>query len=190
PQPGAPETPRAKITVVTTGLPFTSLLWTREDELVAAGHDCTPVVFRGNEAGWSTAYSVDDPKSKAGAGDEETSALSMFKRLDIRGSADKDDSLLKTIHQNPITQIRPYEYAGDRVSSISSSGYVFSLGRHIGVTNWRVALMVVLSFSHSTHRIIIACRSSIKIGPRFGGLIRASKFYDTLIMQTQLSPDM
>lgn len=158
--PGGPDQPpRAILSVVTGDLPFVSLVWTREDELVAGGHDCRPVVFRGSEAGWNVAYSVDDPKAKAGAGEEETSALSMFKRLDIRGSTDKDDSLLKTIHQNPITTLRAYEWSGDRVSKISSSGYVSLISKDDSSANMILESTAVSSFSHF-NRCIVGCNSS------------------------------
>jgi len=33
-------------------LPFVSLLWVGDEEIVAAGHDCQPILFKGNESGW------------------------------------------------------------------------------------------------------------------------------------------
>ena len=48
--PEAPPTPL--ITVRTPLLPFVSLVWINENEIVAAGHDCQPVTFQGSEQGW------------------------------------------------------------------------------------------------------------------------------------------
>ena len=48
--PDAPPVPL--LTVRTPLLPFLSLLWINESEIVAAGHDCQPVVFQGSEQGW------------------------------------------------------------------------------------------------------------------------------------------
>jgi actin related protein 2/3 complex, subunit 1A/1B len=38
--------------VRTPMLPFVSLLWVGDEEIVAAGHDCQPILFKGNENGW------------------------------------------------------------------------------------------------------------------------------------------
>lgn len=103
--PSAPEQPpKAVITVTTNGLPFTSLLWSREDQLIAAGHDCHPVVFEGGEHGWQWARNIDDPKQAQHGEEKETSALNMFRQMDLKGkTATSDDTSLKTIHQNTIT---------------------------------------------------------------------------------------
>lgn len=37
-----------------------TLTWTAEDALVAAGHDCQPVLFSGTSAGWKPIGSLDD----------------------------------------------------------------------------------------------------------------------------------
>jgi actin related protein 2/3 complex, subunit 1A/1B len=49
---GPEEPPLAVISVRTPILPFESLLWINENEIVAAGHDCQPIVFNGSEKGW------------------------------------------------------------------------------------------------------------------------------------------
>ena len=48
--PDAPPVPL--LTVRTPLLPFLSLLWISESEIVAAGHDCQPITFHGSEQGW------------------------------------------------------------------------------------------------------------------------------------------
>lgn len=124
--PAAPDAPpRAVVTVTTQMLPFVALCWTREDQLVAAGHDCHPVVFEGTEEGWRQAYAVDDPnKAKQGEA-QESSALNMFRQMDLKGkSGAGDDASLKTIHQNSIASLRAYEGAEGAVVRFSSSGYV------------------------------------------------------------------
>lgn len=121
---GAEQPPRAIVSVAMGGLPFTSLVWTTEDELVAAGHDCRPIVLRGIETGWSVAYSADDPKAHQRGEEREESALHMFRQLDLKGKDAKDDTQLSTIHQNSITSIRAYETSGGRVTKISTTGYV------------------------------------------------------------------
>jgi actin related protein 2/3 complex subunit 1A/1B len=106
--PSAPDQPpTAVVTVTTQLLPFVGVIWTREDQLVAAGHDCHPVVFCGSVDGWALEYIVDDPdKARRGDGEErESSALNMFRQMDLKGRASggNDDSSLKTIHQNTIS---------------------------------------------------------------------------------------
>ncbi|KZV96178.1 WD40 repeat-like protein [Exidia glandulosa HHB12029] len=59
--PGGP----AVITVRNSTLPYVSLTWTSEDALVAAGHDCQPVLFSGSAEGWKAIGSLDDAKSGA-----------------------------------------------------------------------------------------------------------------------------
>ncbi|KAG0135846.1 WD40-repeat-containing domain protein [Tuber indicum] len=122
--PSAPEQPpHAVLSVTTQMLPFVTLCWTREDQLVAAGHDCHPVVFEGNMGGWRLAYSVDDPRKSAGSGaSQESSALNMFRQMDLKGKSSADDTNLKTIHQNSITILRPYEGRAGNVTKFSSSG--------------------------------------------------------------------
>lgn len=108
--PSAPEQPpRAIVTVTTQLLPFVALLWAAEDRIVAAGHDCHPIVFEGGpDAGWAQAYSVDDPdKARQDDAGPENSALNMFRQMDLKGrsSGTVDDTSLKTIHQNTISYI-------------------------------------------------------------------------------------
>ena len=117
-----------------------SLIWTAEDTLVAAaGHDCQPVVFSGSEGGWQAAGSLDDttaPKSSGGAskfggasgvGRLNSAAFNTFRNADSRGqsspiSGPATDTELMTVHQNTITNIRPYATQGGKVTKVSTSG--------------------------------------------------------------------
>ena len=59
-------------------------------------------------------------KGKSGLGSQrEESALNMFRQLDLKGSA-KDDTLLKSVHQNTITTIRTYDESDGNVKRFSS----------------------------------------------------------------------
>lgn len=49
----------------------------------------------------------------------EESALNMFRQMDLKGKS-KDDTQLKTVHQNTISTVRPYEEAGGNVKKFSS----------------------------------------------------------------------
>lgn len=122
--PSAPDQPpRAIVTVATQMLPFNSLIWTREDQIVAAGHDCHPIVFEGGAGGWAQAYSIDDPNKALGGAAQESSALNMFKQLDLKGrSSGVDGSGLNTLHQNTITKLRVHAGSAGNVTSFSTSG--------------------------------------------------------------------
>lgn len=113
-------------------LPCVTLTWTSEESIVAAGHDCRPLVFSGSEAGWGFVGSLDDAssgggKSPAKAGRLNSSAFNAFRNADTRGHAGGGDVVtdteVLTVHQNTITSVRPFEWGGDgRVSKVSTSG--------------------------------------------------------------------
>ena len=95
-----------------------SLIWNGEAEIIAAGYDCEAFRFRGSVDGWELSSAV-AAKGRAGAGDQrEESALNMFKQMDLKGKV-KDDTQLKTIHQNTVTMIRRYEEEDGIVSKFS-----------------------------------------------------------------------
>lgn len=48
------------VTIKTTTLPYVTLTWTAEDALIAAGHDCQPVLFSGTSSSWKAIGSLDD----------------------------------------------------------------------------------------------------------------------------------
>lgn len=120
--PSAPDQPpRAVVSIATQLLPFKSLLWSSEDEIIAAGYDCEAFRFKGGESGWQLTGTVEN-KGRPGASQQrEESALNMFKQMDLKGKA-KDDTQLKTVHQNTISMIRPFEGAPGSLAKFSSSG--------------------------------------------------------------------
>lgn len=120
--PSAPDQPPAAvISIPTQLLPFASLLWNGEAEIIAAGYDCEAFRFRGDISGWALSGTLEAKSHSADAGDREESALNMFRQMDLMGKA-KNDTQLKTTHQNTINTIRPYETSGDAVTKFSSSG--------------------------------------------------------------------
>ncbi|KJZ78384.1 hypothetical protein HIM_02422 [Hirsutella minnesotensis 3608] len=118
---GPEQPPKAVLTISTQLLPFKSLIWTKESEIIAAGYDCEAIRFQGNESGWQLAGAVESKTGHAADHQREESALNMFRQMDLKGKA-KDDTQLKTVHQNTITTIRPFESPGGNVASFSSSG--------------------------------------------------------------------
>lgn len=96
--PGAP--PAALFVLRLPSLPFVDLTFTSESTLIAAGHDCQPIVFTGSESGWALSHSLDDPASggsrpltptatgsrSGGVGRlGNNEAFNMFKAADSRG---------------------------------------------------------------------------------------------------------
>src|SRR5262249_23745306 len=82
-------------------------------------------------------------------GDRDESALNMFKQLDLKGRV-KDDTKLKTVHQNTITKIRIYESSGTAVSKFSSKSSLcgdqseMMLTRHSERRRWTRSCLVRL----------------------------------------------
>ena len=118
-------------------LPLVSLTWTSEDTIIAAGHDCRPLVFSGSAAGWREAGTLDDvnsvksaePRSGFGGntsvGRLKTGAFATFRDADSLGhsSASSPTTDAKSsIHQNTITNVRAYEQKGSAVTKVSTSG--------------------------------------------------------------------
>ena len=52
----------------------------------------------------------------------EESALNMFRQMDLKGKA-KDDTQLKTVHQNTISTLRSYGESGGTVKNFSSKHF-------------------------------------------------------------------
>lgn len=120
--PSAPDQPpTAMLNISTRLLPFTSLIWSGENEVIGAGHDCEAYRFQGSEAGWGLIGPIEKKAAKESSAYQEESALNKFRQMDLKGSS-KDDTRLQTVHQNTINTIRVYEEAGGAVSKFSTSG--------------------------------------------------------------------
>lgn len=98
---GPGEPPAAHISVRCPSLPYLTLTFASESTIVAAGHDCQPVIFTGSSSGWSFSHSLDDPSNAAskgltptatgsrapaaGPGRLNNEAFNLFKQADTRG---------------------------------------------------------------------------------------------------------
>ena len=61
-----------------------------------------------------------ESKGRPGLGAQrEESALNMFRQMDLKGKT-KDDTQLKTVHQNTIATIRSYDESAGAVKKFSS----------------------------------------------------------------------
>lgn len=60
-----------------------------------------------------------ESKGRPGLGEmREESALNLFRQMDLKGKS-KDDTQLKTVHQNTIATIRTYDEASGAVKKFS-----------------------------------------------------------------------
>jgi actin related protein 2/3 complex subunit 1A/1B len=101
------------------GLPFRSLAFLTENSVVAAGHDCMPVLFT-NQGSWAFAKNVDEEKAPAG-GAAAQSAKSMWQQKVDLGTT-TNETTLGTKHQNAISCIAKLGASGGRVAQFSTSG--------------------------------------------------------------------
>lgn len=83
--------------------------------------DCEPFRFSGSADGWSLVGSLDSSAKGGRSGPRDESALNMFRQMDLRGKS-KDDTQLKTVHQNSISTVRNYSGSPDNVKQITTSG--------------------------------------------------------------------
>ncbi|KAL9112384.1 MAG: hypothetical protein Q9227_003226 [Pyrenula ochraceoflavens] len=118
---GPEQPPKAMINISTQLLPFTTLIWSRDSEIIAAGYDCEAYRFQGGPSGWQIAGTVEQKARPGADAAREESALNMFRQMDLRGKV-QDDTQLKTVHQNTINMVRVYEGSGGSVRKFSTSG--------------------------------------------------------------------
>ncbi|KAK0355241.1 ARP2/3 actin-organizing complex subunit Sop2 [Friedmanniomyces endolithicus] len=123
---GPEQPPQAVISIATQLLPFASLLWSSETELVAAGYDCGVYRLSGDANGWQLTGSLEEKKERPSMPEQrEESALNMFRSMDLKGrsgGAAMDDTKLKTVHQNSINTVRSFQESGGQIRKISTGG--------------------------------------------------------------------
>lgn len=127
--------------VYTNVLPFVTCVWSGENSVVVAGHDCAPYIVSQNNAQWyiklllqlnplilssfrSLAGKIDVGKKKEG-NLAANSAFNKFKQMDSKGQqgGQANETELSTTHQNTITDIRVYASTGpDTINQVSTSG--------------------------------------------------------------------
>lgn len=144
-------------------LPYVALLFINESTLVAAGHDCAPVLFSGGPGGWALSRSLDDTSAGAknltpsatgsspragGPGRLNTEAFNRFRQADSRGATSAPSAggstapgsihtnangELLTVHQNTILDVQAYEWAQD-----GSVAKFFTVGKDGRLCIWAV----------------------------------------------------
>lgn len=91
-------------TITWNKLPFVSLVWTSDKNIVAGGHDCNPTLFS-NNGGWKFVKELDTGSTASSGPAKGPSALSAFKNKVDKGS-ESVETKLSTKHQNAITILK------------------------------------------------------------------------------------
>lgn len=115
------------------GLPFRSLLWINDHEILCGGYSCHPVMFTEASDGWKFSKNLDKPgkttqaASPAGedVGEDEQptfgmSALRKFKELDLKGKVSTNEQ--ESAHDNTIVQLRAFAESNGQVTQVSTCG--------------------------------------------------------------------
>ncbi|TKC43136.1 hypothetical protein EI555_021539 [Monodon monoceros] len=94
-------------TLKTEFLPLLSVLFGSENSVVAAGHDCYPMLFNYDDRGCLTFVSkLDLPKESI---QRNMSAMEHFRNTDKWATTKDRNTALETLYQNSITQVSLYE---------------------------------------------------------------------------------
>uniref|UniRef100_A0A0M3I0Y8 Arp2/3 complex 41 kDa subunit n=1 Tax=Ascaris lumbricoides TaxID=6252 RepID=A0A0M3I0Y8_ASCLU len=92
------------IVLRTAYLPFTSVHWVTENSLIAAGHDCSPMLFTYAGETLKLVTKLDVPSEQKSK--NVNSAMQMFRNIDRNAISEAISVQLKTLHQNAITGFR------------------------------------------------------------------------------------
>jgi len=103
-------------------LPLYDLLFTSENQVIAGGHDCSPLVFNTTGDGWAFSNLISERKDPVAQKTGGTSqAFELFKNR-VEVGANTNVQTLSTLHQNCITCLRPFEGTGKDVKKFTTSG--------------------------------------------------------------------
>ncbi|NWX89645.1 ARC1B protein, partial [Nothoprocta pentlandii] len=96
--------PRSVASLCTETLPLLAVTFITESSLVAAGHDCCPMLFTYEEGQGALRFAgkLDVPKQSSQRG---LTARERFQNLDKKASSDAANAALDTLHKNSISQI-------------------------------------------------------------------------------------
>ena len=90
-------------TLKTEFLPLLSVSFVSENSVVAAGHDCCPMLFNYDDRGCLTFVSkLDIPKQSIQC---NMSAMERFRHMDKRATTEDRNTAPETLHQNSITEV-------------------------------------------------------------------------------------
>ncbi|KAG4305200.1 hypothetical protein PORY_001370 [Pneumocystis oryctolagi] len=121
--PSGNESPPVIFTINISQLPYVTLVWINEFEIVFAGYSCQLACFRGNINGWKFIGEIDGSQSKSQVDDSENYTFNTlknsFRDMDLKGNS--ENMSLSTVHQNTITELRIYQ-KNETSITLSSSG--------------------------------------------------------------------
>ncbi len=92
-------TPKVEV-VKYKDLPFRDLIFLSEDQIIAVGHDCTPVLFS-KKGSWQFVKKIDE--GGAAKDEKKNTAFDVFKNKVDKGQETVQETSLSTKHQNTIT---------------------------------------------------------------------------------------
>jgi len=108
-------------------LPMLTVIWVSPNTILAAGHDCVPIVFNLDQTGQLSVGGKLEEDKKVDTGEQGNTrmAMQMFQNKDRVGRSDISDTVLDTTHQNQVYEMRIY--AGDKsatsmVSTVAGDG--------------------------------------------------------------------
>jgi len=102
----------------TSLLPMLAVVWVSSDRVLAAGHDCVPILFSFQAGKLNLAGRLEeDKKVETGT---MSNAMKMFQNKDRVGQSDITDTVLNTTHQNQIYEMLIYDGNKTRASKVST----------------------------------------------------------------------
>lgn len=115
----------AVVRLFTEHLPFLSCTWVGPNSIIAAGHNCMPMLYSVDDNGQIYfASKLDNTQKKGAAG---LSAMRKFQSLDRQARVETNDSALDSIHQNTITCVRKLSDSRFSTSSLDGQLVVWDL---------------------------------------------------------------
>lgn len=88
----------------TAFLPMLACIWVSPWSIIAAGHGCTPLMFRVDANSGTLAFVAKlEEDKKAAEASSKFSAKAMFQTRDKMGTSEVADTSLNTTHQNQVT---------------------------------------------------------------------------------------
>lgn len=108
-------------TVKTQFLPFFSCSWISENNIVAAGYDCAPMIFSYADNGSLSFQAKLDGNNKQQQA-ATFNALKHFQNLDSTATSQETSETLSTQHQNTITELRLHTGSKTSCTMLSTVG--------------------------------------------------------------------
>lgn len=107
--------------LITDCLPLLTATFITENSIVAAGHDCCPMLFVFDEKKGEVTFQgkLDIPKQSSQKG---MTARERFKNLDKKATSETNDVTLETLHKNSISQISVLDGVKGKCTKFCTTG--------------------------------------------------------------------